>query len=143
MKKLFIILCLTFSFIYTNAQTETETIEWLKYQVLSVSEDGDIIKFNNDEMIIPTTWGTESKKVTSFDIIHYSKIKKIEFKENNLAIELIGDFKTDKNKSIGKSFITGVFNNIDKKEIEQFVKGIKHLAILKGAKFINENLFKN
>jgi hypothetical protein len=143
MRNLIFVICMLFAFSNVNAQTEEETIEWLKYKVLSLSENGDMVKFNKSEMTVPTAWGTESHVVTSYDIIPYSKIKYITFKEKTLSIEFIGEFTDYKNKSIGKSYIISIFDTAPKEEVAKFIKGLKHLAQLKGAKFINEDLFKN
>lgn len=143
MRNLIFVICMLFAFSNVNAQTEEETIEWLKYKVLSLSENGDMVKFNKSEMTVPTTWGTQTHAVTSYDIIPYSKIKNITFRDKTLSIEFIGEFTTDKNKLIGKSFITSIFDTAPKEEVAKFIKGLKHLAQLKGAKFINEDLFKN
>ena len=39
--------------------------------------------------------------------------------------------------------VKGFFDTAPKEEVAKFIKGLKHLAQLKGAKFINEDLFKN
>ena len=143
MRNLIFVICMLFAFSNVNAQTEEETIEWLKYKVLSLSENGDMVKFNTSEMTVPTEWGTESHTVNSYDVIPYSNIKNITFNEKTLSIKFIGDFTTNKKKSINISYITSIFDTVSKEDIAKFIKGLKHLAQLKGAKFINEDLFKN
>ena len=56
MRNLIFVICMLFAFSNVNAQTEEETIEWLKYKVLSLSENGDMVKFNKSEMTVPTAW---------------------------------------------------------------------------------------
>lgn len=112
-----------FTTLILKAQTADETLEWLRTKQPSlggnsVTIDQKFIKVTND------------KDVTS---IEWSKIKDVTRK--NFEIKIVGDELLN-----GKN----IFINIrvdDFRLSDKFVKALRHLAELKGAKLIKDDLF--
>ncbi|MDY0906603.1 hypothetical protein [Pedobacter sp. CFBP9032] len=123
MKKLITLFLLMFTTLILKAQTADETLEWLRTKQPSlggnsVTIDQKFIKVTND------------KDVTS---IEWSKIKDVTRK--NFEIKIVGDELLN-----GKN----IFINIrvdDFRLSDKFVKALRHLAELKGAKLIKDDLF--
>ena len=123
MKKLITLFLLMFTTLILKAQTADETLEWLRTKQPSlggnsVTIDQKFIKVTND------------KDVTS---IEWSKIKDVTRK--NFEIKIVGDELVN-----GKN----VFINIrvdDFRISDKFVKALRYLAELKGAKLIKDDLF--
>lgn len=123
MKKLLSICFILFSAVLAQAQTADETLEWLRTKQPSLGGNSITI----DQKFIKVT---NDKDVTS---IEWSKIKDVTRK--NFEIKIVGDELVN-----GKN----IFINIrvdDFRISDKFVKALRHLAELKGAKLIKDDLF--
>lgn len=159
MKNLLILFTLILGFGSTKAQTAEQTIEWLQAKVPPLQKDsdfGEAIKFKEESCEAASSITTSfPKTVVEFHVFKYSNIKSISYLQKELAdklsykIIITGNFQANKiglNNEVTetKNIETTdfVFNaSVEKEEILRIVKALKHLATLKGAKLINDNLF--
>lgn len=145
-----------FSIIYLKAQTAEQTLEWLKAQIPPRSfmdNYGKTIKFMGEscdqaEEIL-------DGKVLRTHVFNYSKIRMITYLRKELEniprynIVLTGDFQENEIGDRGEIMSTNKIENtyfsfkptIEKEEIQKIVKALKHMATLKGAKLVNDDLF--
>lgn len=124
MKKLIALCILFFTAFIVKAQTADETLEWLRAKQSAISQSvGDLkidetsIKVSNEEKITNILW---------------SKIKDIRLKFRDITIvsdELVN----------GKS--TFIVLMIDPEIASKYAKALRHLATLKGAKMVKDDMF--
>lgn len=122
MKKLISLCLLLFVSIIVKAQSAEETLEWLRAKQPairgnSVTIDENSIRYSNNENKISIDW---------------SKIKDVT--DKYLEITIVGN-ELINGKNVFIRF------SIDGKISEKFAKALKHLAELKGAKLVKDDLF--
>ncbi|WP_282628155.1 hypothetical protein [Empedobacter sedimenti] len=136
MRKLYLIFILIIGFNFTYAQTEEQTLEWLltkKAEVYDVSS-------------ITVQEGTRRIEITD-DILHAYSDNGAFTKINWKGIKDVS--KTDVKSQIViisntmyNGLNTCIFFKIDNPELlEKYIKALRHMAILKGAIMIDDNLF--
>lgn len=163
MKSIIIFFALFLTIGLANAQTEEQTLEWLNAKV-SVSSlfdvHGNNTSFSSEYCINPTS--ASGNTVLKTANIIYSKIKTVSYRYNpekdlgggsrileSHQIVLSGDFKEYTYNYDGKLTETSEIHstnfafkpNIEKEEIMKIMKAIKHIATLKGAKLVDDDLF--
>jgi hypothetical protein len=122
MKKL-ISLCFLIVIVLTaKAQSESETLEWLRAKQPAISGKSLSIDSNS----IGITSGEKTVK------IQWSKIKDVTSKM--LEITVVGDELVD-----GKNVF--IRFSIDYKISDKYAKALRHMAELKGAKMVKDDLF--
>jgi hypothetical protein len=122
MKKLISLGFFVFAMLVAKAQTANETLEWLRAKQPAIR--CNCVSFDETTIRI----SEKEEKVT----IQWSKIKDIT--SNLLAITIVSDEVID-----GKNVFIRFY--IDGKIIPQYAKALKHLAELKGAKFVKDDMF--
>lgn len=158
MKHLIILFVLFLGLGTARAQTAEQTIEWLNAKVPPLQRDPDFsstIRFKDEFCESGNSIETTTKNVVESHVFNYSNIKSVSFIQSEIKnqlcykIILTGDFKEIRLGHEGKiegtkkidrtSFI---FNpSVQKEEIARIVKALKHLATIKGAKLLDDNLF--
>lgn len=160
MKKLLILFSFFLGIGSANAQTAEQTIEWLQAKVPSLQKDSDFakgIKFKDEFCESASSMITSSvpTRFNEFHVFKYSKIKSISSLQKEIMgklcykIIITGNFQAneigDNNDVISTKSIEStdfVFNpTVEKDEILRIVKALKHLATIKGAKLLDDNLF--
>lgn len=146
MKKLLLILTLIASAFFANAQTEQQTLEWLNIKKSSFAylqipainvylfsgKDWDNLIFNSTSISFTSNKGAID--------INYNDIREIinpkfeQLAENSYFVLKVKTTKANELLS---------FWSNDYALTEKFVKALKHIAILKGAKLVDDNLFGN
>lgn len=159
MKNLFILFALFLGIGATKAQTADQTIEWLQAKVPPLQRESDFgatIKFKDEFCEAASSITTSFPiRVVEVHVFKYSNIKSISYLQKELAgklyykIIITGNFQANKigfNNEVTETknveTTDFIFNaSVEKEEILRIVKALKHLATLKGAKLINDNLF--
>jgi len=122
MKKLISLGFFVFIIGTAKAQTANETLEWLRAKQPAIR--CNCVSFDDSTIRI----SEKEEKAT----IQWSNIKDIT--NNLLAITVVGDEVID-----GKNVFIRFY--IDSKVLPQYVKALKHLAQVKGAKFVKDDMF--
>jgi hypothetical protein len=140
MKKLFTI-CFLIAITFTvKAQTAEETLEWLNVNLDSHAYGSSNEVLNNRGRI---QFSLENITVINIDdknvytVIKYSEIKDVQKVEGYSKIEVKGS----SNNKAKLLFISWQIVNDVKRS--KYIKALKHMAKLNGAKLIDENLFGN
>ena len=123
MKKLISFCVLLLIGLYANAQSADETLEWLRAKQPAIT--GNTISFTDTGIKL-----TNQDKDT---FIQWSKIKDVTARV--IIITVVGDEVID-GKNVFIRFST------DNRVSDQFVKALKHLAGLKNARLIKDDLFQ-
>lgn len=142
MKKLLTLLAIFFGLSIANAQTEAETLEWLNVKKVDIGYDDDI-NFSAENMTV-CSYSCDFK-----DVILWKNIKEITIENNGYSNQITIKGKVTKRcLSQGCKWDNREEDSLyficsrEKKELqEKFVKALKHIAEMKGAKFIKDDLF--
>lgn len=157
LKTICLLLCLGFA-TESKGQTVEQTIEWLNSKIpsLCISEDfGKTIKFNNELCMKASQLVVGDKRIIQSHSFNYIDIKSVSYIQEEIkgqphyVIKLTGNFNENEigyngeiinSKKIRVTDFT--FNpSVQKEEIIKIVKALKHIASLKGAKLVNDDLF--
>ena len=142
MKNLITLISLFVTCIFTNAQTVEETLEWLDAKKVHISDYysssnnvgqylGNVLEFSMDGISIRNDDKGVWTKFNWFDITDVTTDD-----EYDRGISVINKKKNDK----GHNYVISIHveNSENRKK---FIKAIKTMATLKGAKLVKEDLF--
>lgn len=135
MKKLIILFVLFLSIGIANAQTEAETLEWLntkKAEAGSISST-TVNSFSNSKLEITSEMLHVYNDEGAYTKINWNEIKDI--KEDGSSLKIISNSMYNGTNSNIRFYISN-------EELRpKYLKALKHMATLKGAKLVNDNLF--
>ncbi|RCU43967.1 hypothetical protein EIZ47_02760 [Chryseobacterium lacus] len=147
MKKLITLLALLLFCVYSNAQTAEQTIDWLNSKKTDIRPLRSVYHYDISHELISINFSTEGilfaykywfgdKYISIDDKIAWKNITEINIdQEFNDIIIKTGLTSKGKNRYL-KLYIGG------KKDLaDRFSKALTHMATLKGAKLIDEDLF--
>lgn len=132
MKKL-ISFCIFFFVVFSvNAQSQAETLEWLRAKQPSIRDmSSNLIARGNGKLTIDETSIKLSTEGSSTNI-QWDKVKDITLNYSNITI--VSEDLTDGNG-------TFIRLNTDVNISSKFIKALKHMATLKNAKMVKDELF--
>ena len=145
MKKLITLLALLLFCVYSNAQTAEQTIDWLNSKKTDIRPFWSVYHYDKSKELVSINFSTEGILFTyqSWFVDKYTYI------DSSLAWKDITEIITDQNDIMIKAGLTSKGKNRylklyigGKKDLaDRFSKALTHMATLKGAKLIDEDLF--
>jgi hypothetical protein len=143
MKKLLTI-CLIMATVFTgNAQTEEETINWINAKKIDIMYENpsNNSASNFDKEMISSYKFPDIKSNDEYRrTIKWQDITDISFNEKTRDILIKGNVIS----SSGKNYISmSCTPQADKGLIDKMIKALTHMATLKGAKLVKDDLFGN
>lgn len=149
MKKLLLILFILLS-LNSYSQSAKETIDYINSIVQSYLLFSDFdVNFQDDDIRIVEAKEADKSRVMAASFLEYKKIKNVIYQKQLTTQKLYiikisgGGKKIDLNEETKTTTVSTIFlnYNIPETKIKRLIIAIKHLAKLKGAKLINEDLF--
>jgi len=132
MKKLISLTILFFIAVSVNAQSEAETLEWLRTKQQTIRDvSSDVISRRTGKLTIDES----AIKVSNAEfstIILWSKVKDVTESLNDITI-VSNDLVDGKNAFIRLNIEGGIS--------AKYLKALRHMATLKGAKMVKDDLF--
>lgn len=147
MKKLLVIFVFCLAVMPVNAQTESETKEWLNAKLPSLLADALFAPtFDLTDIMIVKKREVGTNVIYEKHEIYYSDITSVEYSEGEKGfymITLTGKTRRYVNGERKPELKSTSFElkSTDKTNIEKFVKALKHFATLKGAELVKDDLF--
>ncbi|MFD1258821.1 hypothetical protein ACFQ3S_18580 [Mucilaginibacter terrae] len=137
MRKHLLLFVLLVTATLTYAQSETETLEWLNIKkteiTLGSSYSSTVSSYSTVKLLLTNeTMRLENDK-GAWTEGNWSSIKEV--KNENNYVKIIYNFNYD-----NKPTIIGLYIS-DSAIKEKYIKAVKHMATLKGAKMIDSDLF--
>lgn len=135
MKNLLALFAIILSVGYANAQTEIETLEWLntkKAEVYNI-ESTTIGYYDNGKLEITSEMLHVYGKDGGYTKINWNEIKDIKMSGYTITI-VSSNMYNGKNSNIRFDISTDELRG-------KYLKALKHMATLKGAKLVNDDLF--
>lgn len=136
MKNLLTLFVLFLGFGMANAQTEAETLEWLntkKADIFSISSLTLNSGYDNEKLDISSEQLHAYSDKGAYTKISWNSIKDIKIKYDKYITIVSNTMYNGKN-----SFISFEVNEAI---LPKYLKALKHMATLKGAKLVNDDLF--
>jgi hypothetical protein len=136
MKKMLLLVCLFFSLSTLKAQSEAETLEWMNVKKIDISLTGsnaNTVKFA-DQLELTSSLIKISSKDGAWAAGNWNTVKEVKI-YNSYDIQIVFNLTYEKQP---------LFINLriyDSELKKKFVKALKHMATLKGAKLIDSDLF--
>lgn len=132
MKKLISFCILFFIAFAVKAQTEVETLEWLRTKQQTIRDiSSDVIGRRSGKLTIDESSIKVSNAEVSTNIL-WNKIKDVTASLNDITI-VSNDLVDGKNAFIRLNIEGGISG--------KYVKALRHMATLKGAKMVDDDLF--
>jgi hypothetical protein len=133
MKKL-ISFCILFFIVFAlKAQSEAETLEWLRTKQQTIRDvSSDVIGRRSGKLTIDES----SIKVSNAEvstIILWNKVKDVTVSINDITV-VSNDLVDGKNAFIRLIIDSSIISS-------KYTKALRHMATLKGAKMVNDDLF--
>ena len=141
MRKVILAICLMVAMQTVNAQTEAETLEWLNVKKVDI-ERFDYSMYSSEKLRAAGPYEDLPSD------IKWEDIKEIIFSANKESIVVKGKVlyrclrsECDWDNKEVESLTIYCKSSAPSETIERFVKALKHMAELKGAKFLKDDLF--
>jgi hypothetical protein len=138
MKKIVTLIIFILLAVNAQAQSEQETLAWLKVKTVSIAKSYSTYVSSNIHRLDITDDHIKDSGDDAYTQISWSQIRSVELSWANRSIKIISDEMHN-----GAAVVIQLDFYMSQQELAtQVKKALEHMATLKGAKLVNDDLFK-